>query len=107
MPILWAKKDTPCVIIPPIPRYLFARCCGDTSHCTNAGDPGYSTHLLSEFLQMRNNLIKHLVGSGLKNFKVLDVCCTTTCTSTANIATRLTELKRFTAKDGVHFTPAG
>ncbi len=82
----------------PVPSYLFARCCEDTSHCTNVGEPDYSMQLLSDFLQMRNNLIKQLVGSGLKNFKALDACCVTTCTSTANTAARLSELKRFTAK---------
>ncbi len=107
MPVLQAKTDTPCVNIPPIPSYLFAWCCGDNLHCTNAGEPGYSTHLLSEFLQMRSNLIKQLVGSGPKKFKVLDAWCTTTCTSIANTATRLSELKHFTAKDGIHFIPAG
>jgi hypothetical protein len=37
MPIFKATQNTPCVIIPPLPRYLFARCCDDTSHCTNSG----------------------------------------------------------------------
>jgi hypothetical protein len=43
----------------------------------------------------------------LKNFKVLDTCCTTTCATTANTKTRLTELKMVTAKDGVHYVAAG
>ncbi len=74
---------------------------------SNTREPGYSTQLLSDFLLMRNNLIKQLVGSSLKNFKVLDACCTTTCPSTANTVTRLAKLKRFTAKDGVHYITAG
>jgi hypothetical protein len=38
LPILKAKGDKSCIIIPPLPRYLFTRCCSDRSHCTNAGE---------------------------------------------------------------------
>jgi hypothetical protein len=37
-PIFKAKGNKPCVIIPPLPRYLFTRCCNDSGHCTNAND---------------------------------------------------------------------
>jgi hypothetical protein len=43
----------------------------------------------------------------LTNFKVLDTCCTTNCTSTATITHRLEQLKQVTAKDGVHFIAQG
>jgi hypothetical protein len=105
--ILVAKQDTNYVIIPPMPRYLFARCCNDPGHCTNAKDKEYSQSLLTDFLQLRNNLIRQLVAKGLSNFKFLDTCCTTTCTSPANTATRLAELRKGTAKDGVHFIAKG
>jgi hypothetical protein len=107
MPILSAKGDIPCVLVPPIPRYLFSRCCDDTGHCTNANKDNYPTELLSGFLQLRNSLIKTLVTAGLKNFKVLDTCCTTTGATTANTKTRLTDLRSVTAKDGVHYVAAG
>jgi hypothetical protein len=38
---------------------------------------------------------------------VLDTCCTTTCVTTANTKTRLSDLKMVTAKDGVHYVAAG
>jgi hypothetical protein len=101
--MLAAKLDTTCVIIPPMPRYLFTRCCNDPSHCTNANDKEYSQSLLTDFLQLRQSLIGQLVSKGLSNFKVLDTCCTTTCTSTATTANRLVELRKVTAKDDVHF----
>jgi hypothetical protein len=103
MPILSAKGDIPCVLVPPIPWYLFSRCCDDIGHCTNAKKDKYQEELLSGFLQLRNSLIKILVTAGLKNFKVLDTCCTTTCATTANTKTRITDLKTVTAKDGVHY----
>jgi hypothetical protein len=107
LPILSAKGNKPCVIIPPIPRYLFSRCCDDNGHCTNANGGRYQENLLSGFQQLRGSLIKQLVSAGVKNFKVLDTCCTTTCATTANTKTRLSELKTVTAKDGVHYVAAG
>ncbi len=53
--ILVAKGEAPCVIVPPIPRYLFSRCCDDPGHCTNANNADYSEKLLSGFMHMRNN----------------------------------------------------
>jgi hypothetical protein len=44
---------------------------------------------------------------GLKNFKVLDTFCITTCISTANNSTWLSELHQVTARDGIHFVKAG
>jgi hypothetical protein len=37
----------------------------------------------------------------------MDSCCTTHCTPTSNITTRITELRDVTAKDGIHFVEAG
>jgi hypothetical protein len=43
----------------------------------------------------------------LKNFKVLDTCCVTTCKATANLNERIAEMRKVTSKDGVHFMAAG
>jgi hypothetical protein len=94
-------------VIPPLPRYLFARCCNDSGHCTNASDNDFSQSLLASFLQLRHSLIRQLVSRGLTNFKVLDTCCTTTCIGTATLTHRLSELRKVTAKDGVHFVTQG
>jgi hypothetical protein len=107
LPVLRAAKGRPCVIIPPLPRYLFARCCDDAGHCTNFDQSDFAQNLLSGFIQLRNLLIRTLVQKGLKNFKVLDTCCVTSCKTTANIAERLSEMKKVTAKDGIHFVTAG
>jgi hypothetical protein len=63
--------------------------------------------LLTGFLQLRTDLIRQLVLSGLTNFKVLDSCCTTSCEKTAVIPERIVYLKETTKKDGVHFTENG
>jgi lysophospholipase L1-like esterase len=76
-------------------------------HCTNFGQPEFAQTLISGFIQLRNMLIRSLVQKGLKNFKVLDTCCTTACKTTANTTIRLGEMRKVTAKDGVHFVAVG
>jgi hypothetical protein len=90
-----------------MPRWVFALCCRDPGHCTNAGTENYEQHLLTDFMHLHGILIRQLVGMGIKNFKVMDSCCTTTCSPTANTAARLKELRKVTEKDGIHFTQAG
>jgi hypothetical protein len=107
LPIISAKGDKPCVIIPPLPRFLFARCCNDPDHYTNATDNDFSKTMLSGFTEIRNFLIRHLVSAGLTNFRVMDICCTTSCSITACADERLKSLRSVTAKDGVHYVDVG
>ncbi len=107
LPVLKAKGDKPCIIIPPLPRYLFTRCCSDNGHCTKVYDIDFSTTMLSGFIKQRNELIKHLVQGGLTNFKVIDTYCMTSCVQTANIQNRLAELKKVISDDGVHYNTIG
>jgi hypothetical protein len=107
IPLLKSTGCKPSVIIPPLPRYLFARCCNDTEHCTNAASPHFCKSLLTGFTEMRNGLIRQLVASGLTNFRVMDICCTTECPVTACAEERIKGLRSVTAKDGVHFVNAG
>jgi hypothetical protein len=107
LPIFVATNGKPCVIIPPMSRWLFAKCCNDPGHCTNSQSKDYAAKLLSDFLQLRGILIQQLVKLGMKNFRVVDTCCTTVCTTTASTSARLEGLRTVTASDGIHFTPSG
>ncbi len=93
--------------MPPLPRYLFARCCSDSGHCTNANDSDYKSLLMSGFVRLKKELIKHLVSIGITNFKVMDLCCVTSASTNSSIVDRLNELKRVTNSDGIHFTADG
>ncbi len=84
----WKPHKKPCVIVPPLPRYLVARCCSDMGHCTNTENENYAKQLLTEFIKLKNLLTYHLVASGISNFKVMDTYCTTTCHTTARPSTR-------------------
>jgi hypothetical protein len=51
-PIIRARRSIPCVVIPPMPRFLFVRCCSDTGHCTNANEQKYKETLLTDFIAL-------------------------------------------------------
>jgi hypothetical protein len=107
LPIFKAKGQNASIIVPPLIRYIYSRCCNDASHCTNADEKDFPEKLLSGLIQQRNELIKGLVKNGVTNFKVLDVCCVTDGATTASISEKLADLKKVSVKDGVHFTPFG
>ncbi len=107
VPIIREKGNRPCIIILPLPGYLFGHCCGDTSHCINTQDKDFPETLLAGFVQMRNYLIRQLVSHRLTNFKVIDLCCATNCSLTANVWEWIVELRKVTAKDGVHLIDDG
>jgi hypothetical protein len=107
LPVLKAKGSKPCLILPPLPRYLFAGCCSDRGHCSNMHKKGYQEEIMGGFIQLRANLIRLLVSSGLTNFKVMDSCCATNCPLTASVSERIGELRKVTSKDGVHFIDDG
>jgi hypothetical protein len=107
IPIFKAKGNKPCVIIPPIPRCLFSRCCSDDGHCTNVNDSNFVETMVTGFLRQRTELIRQLVQSGLTNFRVLDSCCTTNCVATASISERIAALQKTTWSDGIHYTKEG
>jgi hypothetical protein len=106
-PIIKAIGSKPCIVLPPLPRYVFARCCNDKGHCINADDPEYQSFMMSGFVWLKNDLIKQLVSNGVSNFKVMDTCCVTSVPTTATIGERLSELKKVSSGDGIHFTAEG
>jgi hypothetical protein len=107
LPIIRAKGTKPAVIIPPLPRHIFARCCSDPDHCNNVGENNFQKDLLQGFVHLRTNLIRLLVTQGKTNFKVMDSCCMTNCATTADTEERIKNLRKITAKDGVHFVDEG
>jgi hypothetical protein len=63
--------------------------------------------MLTDVMNLRGVLIRQLVEMEVRNFKAVDSCCTTACTPTANATARVTELRKVTEKDGIHFTAEG
>ncbi len=104
--LLTRHKIARCIIIPPLPRYLFTGCCRQPDHSTNVKDTGHSTKLVTDTISIRNNLKKFVSELAIR-CHVLDSCCVTNCPTTANTPTRIEALQPVCAPDGVHFSPTG
>ncbi len=104
--LLARHKTVRSIIIPPLPRYLFTGCCTKPEHSTNINNTGYCIKLLTDTINIRNNLKKLVSELGIRGH-VLDSCCVTSCPTTANTLTRIEALKTVCAPDGVHFLSAG
>jgi hypothetical protein len=99
------------IIIPPLPRYLFKGCCGQSDHSTNLNEEGYSLNLLAATMQLRPLLKNVLLDMGAENFFVLDgVGALLGIPPGGNRgppAELLADLEKVTAADNVHFTELG
>jgi len=78
------------LILCPVPRYIFFRCCDDPNHCKNYDDPSYLSNLLNDLARIRVSLTKEiptavildtfevLIGKGEKDFaakeEVINTC---------------------------------
>jgi hypothetical protein len=104
---LLAWKKATCIVFPPLPRYLFSGCRLQKDPCTNVGTANHERHLLIEIIGLRNALKRFVAGLGTGRCRVLDCCCVTDCTTTANIDTRNDVLRNMTASDGIHYQISG
>jgi hypothetical protein len=107
VPLIETKKSSVGLIVPPLPRYLFNSCCDQKSHCTNVSEPNHPQKILSDVIDLRNQLKKILSGVNLSAFRVLDSCCIADCETTSNIETRLNSLQKVNSADGVHYLAEG
>jgi hypothetical protein len=104
---LLAWKNSTCIVIPPLPPYVFSGCCPQEDHCTNVGKTNHERLLMAEIIGLRNMLKRFVANLGTGRSRVLDCCCVTDCTTTANIDTRIEALRRVTASDGIHYQSSG
>ncbi len=102
-----AKNGSTLIVVPPLPRYLFAGCCKQPNHCPNVTGVEHARKILSDAIGLRTCLKKFLSGLGLTHCRILDTCCVTDCIPTATVDTRVEALKAVTANDGVHYTDTG
>jgi hypothetical protein len=96
------------LIIPPLPRYLFAGCCAskkDTAKMSLSTTTLIGSCLMS--LDCATLSKKNLPAVILANFHVLDSSCVTNCERTSYIENRPSCLKLVTAADGMHCLAEG
>jgi hypothetical protein len=107
IPIIACKKDSVGLVVPPLPRYIFSGCCDQKDHCPNITDPDHPRKMLADIICLRNSLKKIVSSHGLTNTRVLDSCCVTKCTGTANTEMRLAAIRDVMSHDGVHYLSEG
>ena len=104
--VFTAIKDLKKVVLPPIPRYMFGSCCGDTVHAANTGTQEHAEKTLSEHNRIRNSIKHKLVSKGTQHYRVLDVISAFT-QSHLTTAEKTKALQTYTHRDNVHLTPEG
>ncbi len=107
IPLFESKKSSVGLIIPPLPRYIFAGCCEQKDYCKNVSEQNHPRRMLSDIISLRNSLKNIVTNCGIANVRVLDACCVTGCKNTANIEQRLIGLKSVMAADNVHYLSEG
>ena len=69
--IMLAAAKHQLIIISPLPRYLYNRCCADKEHCSNFSDSDYRDSTEAAILACRRNLKDFAFRHGLRGCKIL------------------------------------
>ena len=107
MPIFEMVSDSPKIVIPPQPRYIFESCCADPEHGTNLGNEGYKEMILGNLSRIRNLMKHELLKREVKNFWVLDSFSIVGGAKLSDYEVVVNNLAVITADDGVHFSLLG
>jgi hypothetical protein len=59
-PLFRAVREFKCIILTPLLRYLWSRCCDDPSHITNSEVPGYAAGM-GTVLRELNKCLKNMI----------------------------------------------
>jgi hypothetical protein len=109
-PVLLSAQSKLKILIPPLPRYVFDKCCGNPAHCTNCSDPEHPEKILNGVTRLRNVLKKHVGELGVSNFWVLDgtgigaILGVDSGNDRGGNREVLAELHPLLGRDGVHFS---
>jgi len=106
-PLFRAIEELPTIISPPSPRYVFSKCCAESSHAPNTGDPDHAAQAIRNYEHVRSVLKSELVGKDwLKNFWVMSSLSILGQTP-VSMEEKLAGLRQALGSDGVHYTDLG
>jgi hypothetical protein len=110
-PVLLSAQKEIKIVIPPLPRYIFDSCCGNTTHCTNIHNEGHAEKILSGTARLRNILKKEMAVMGVRGHWILDgigsLLGAEPGKNSGSVREAVPELKSALAKDGIHLTLTG
>ena len=108
--VLGQLSPVPCVVLPPIPRYLTGGCCDDSTHASNVGKTGEDSAMVEKLMHMRQLLRRELAASKCTNYWVPDVLehlSATAVGGTAPVQLKSQQLKELFSSDNVHLNGLG
>lgn len=105
-PFLSDIAESNKIFVPPIPRYVFAGCCRDSTHAPNIHTEAHCKLMIAEHTRIRSTMKKSLVTPSTEHLRILDfINCITPANH--NQDDTLTALRTFTATDNVHLNAGG
>jgi hypothetical protein len=71
-PMLDAARGRNCIIMAPMPRYLFKGCCEDSEHLTNRNNSNFRQHLTRDLKEVAENIRDFCFTTGYRMVRILD-----------------------------------
>jgi hypothetical protein len=71
-PILRVSRNFQCIMLTPLPRYLWTRCCSDPNHITNSEAPGFAAEMGKSLHELNKSLKNMIFMRKLKNISLLN-----------------------------------
>jgi hypothetical protein len=110
-PVLLSCQNNVKIVVPPLPRYLYHKCCNKSGHASNVHNEDHCIKMLDATAHFKSLLDTGLRKMGVENFFVLDGIAALLGYGpkenrplNAEIAA---DLKPVFVKDGVHYTEMG
>jgi hypothetical protein len=71
-PVFKAVKSFRGIILSPLPRYLWHRCCGDPAHVTNSEQPEFTSEIARGLKELTVNLRNMIFMRKLRGLSVMN-----------------------------------
>jgi hypothetical protein len=70
---VWSKmEENKKIIVSPMARYFWKKCCGDSKHCVNHGLPSYQKGMLRDLAEAGEAVRAKCLETGMRAFKVVN-----------------------------------
>jgi hypothetical protein len=71
-PIFKVTKNFQCILLSPLPRYLWSRCCEDPTHIINSEEPGYAANMGTALCELNKSLRNMIFMRKMKGVTLLN-----------------------------------
>ncbi len=71
-PVFKVAKNFQCILLSPLPRYLWNRCCEDPAHIINSEEPGYAASMGTALRELNRSLRNMIFMRKIKGVTMLN-----------------------------------